>query len=101
MRDPHDTGRRPLTAWLFAVALLPIAMACGEGTSFQSGLLPSSVYPTAPQSTPTEFIFLADSSGVVLGQLTEGSWPSWSPDGRRIAFHRNGRVRVIGADGSG
>ena len=101
MRDPHDTGRRPFTAWLLAVALLPVAAACGERTTFHTGTLPSPAFPTQPQSTPTDFIFLADSSGVVLGQLTEGGWPSWSPDGRRIAFHRDERVRVIGADGSG
>ena len=101
MRDPLETGRRAFAAWLLAGALLPIAIACGERTSIQPGTLPSSVFPTQPQSTPAEFIFLADASGVVLGQLVEGGWPSWSPDGRRIAFHRDERVRVIGADGSG
>lgn len=103
MRCPHGTRRRPFTAWLLAAAL-PIALACGDRITYLSSgvaTLPPSAFPAEPQSGPTEFIFLADANGTVLGRLAEGSWPSWSPDGRRVAFHRAGRVRVIGADGSG
>jgi TolB protein len=34
-------------------------------------------------------------------RLTRGSWPAWSPDGRRLAFHREAHVYLINADGSG
>jgi TolB protein len=30
-----------------------------------------------------------------------GSWSSWSPDGRRIAFSGSGGIYVINADGTG
>ena len=102
MRCPHEIERRAFASWLLAAALLSTAMACGERTRYLSGAgtQPPHALPMQPQSRPTEFIFLADANGIVLGQLTEGSWPSWSPDGRRIAFHRDGRVRVIGVDGA-
>ena len=32
---------------------------------------------------------------------TFDSTPSWSPDGKRIAFARNGAIFVMAADGSG
>jgi len=97
MRCQSETVRRPFGALLFATALVAIAMACGEQTS---SLLPAAS-PTEPEPTLTAFVFLADANGSVLGRLAEGRWPSWSPDGRRIAFHRDARVRVIGVDGAG
>jgi Tol biopolymer transport system component len=48
--------------------------------------------------TPHIFLAAADGSGVV--QIVEGNWPSWSPDGRRIALHRAGFLHVMNADGS-
>ena len=35
-----------------------------------------------------------------IKRLTPGAWPSWSPDGRSIAFVRDSAVHVIDADGS-
>jgi TolB protein len=52
-------------------------------------------------------IYLAHADGSAAVRLASGSWPAWSPDGRRIAFHRegdfpwgDGEIRVIDADGS-
>ena len=52
----------------------------------------------------SEAIYLAntDGSGVVL--LTSGRMPTWSPDGRKIAFHQGpgeGVISVINPNGSG
>ena len=52
---------------------------------------------------------VASAPGLVVSQsgkvyvagtlLTRGTQPTWSPDGRSIAFVRNGEIHVIGADG--
>jgi Tol biopolymer transport system component len=44
------------------------------------------------------FVMNADGSGLVV--LTNGTTPTWSPDGR-IAFVYNGDIKVMNADGSG
>ena len=55
---------------------------------------------TADPSSKPGYIHTANPDGSMIRPLTRGSWPSWSPDGRRIAFQRDGAVHVIGADGS-
>src|SRR5688572_30243695 len=32
-------------------------------------------------------------------QIANGSQPTWSPNGKQVAFHRNGEIFVIDADG--
>ncbi len=49
-------------------------------------------------------IYIANADGSSITALTIGDWPSWSPDGKRIAFHRGGtrcgcQIHVIDADG--
>lgn len=50
-------------------------------------------------------IWTVNPDGSGLKQLTDGSSasedPTWSPDGRRIAFVRGGQIYVMNADGSG
>jgi TolB protein len=48
-------------------------------------------------------IWVVNSDGTDLVQLTTGSdrSPTWSPDGKRIAFIRNQQLWVMNADGSG
>jgi hypothetical protein len=46
-------------------------------------------------------IHVANADGSAAVRITRGSWPSWSPDGRTLAFHREGHVYLIDADGSG
>jgi TolB protein len=47
-----------------------------------------------------ERIYIADADGRNPTSLTWGSNPSWSPDGRRIAFSNHGSLHVIYADGT-
>ena len=47
---------------------------------------------------PEIHVFNADGSGE--RSLVRGISPSWSPDGRRIAFVREGGVHIVNADGS-
>lgn len=85
-----------------AVALLAFSTACADGAR---PVDPPTVQradsgPSAPPATPTppapptaqpsaaEYIYLANADGSAPVRLTLGSWPAWSPDGRRIAFHR-------------
>ena len=46
-------------------------------------------------------IYLAGADGSNPRRLITGERPAWSPDGRRIAFQRNGNIRLIGIDGTG
>jgi len=117
MRAPIATGRRPFIGRLLGTILLPISLACGDTTPVPPTSPGAPDQPTPPttvpqtpaapeQATPPSHwelsgdLYLADSSGAVLRLLTQGGRPSWSPDGRRIVFHRDGVVRVIDADGA-
>jgi Tol biopolymer transport system component len=49
-------------------------------------------------------VYVANVDGTGVRRLGKGSTPSWSPDGRRIAFHRyvrgrNSEIVVVDADG--
>jgi len=53
------------------------------------------------------FLYIVNADGSNLTRLTyeeaEGTndiWPDWSPDGSRIAFHRNGSLAIANPDGS-
>jgi TolB protein len=47
------------------------------------------------------WIYIADSDGSNSRLLVSGARPAWSPDGRRIAFQRDGNIHVISTDGTG
>jgi hypothetical protein len=46
-------------------------------------------------------IYTSDAGGGDVHRVGRGSSPSWSPDGTRLAFLRNNRVFVAGAEGTG
>jgi hypothetical protein len=45
-------------------------------------------------------VWVAGARGGHAHRLAAGADPAWSPDGRRIAFSRGGRILVMRADGS-
>jgi Tol biopolymer transport system component len=49
----------------------------------------------------TSRIYLANEDGSVVTPLVMGGGPAWAKDGRQIAFHVGGAIRVINVDGSG
>lgn len=86
----------PKLGQLLAAITLLVSIACEEAV-----VLPSDpIAAPRVQRESLAFVYLADSSGKVLKKLIEGAWPSWSPDGRRIAFHRTGHVWVTDSDGT-
>lgn len=59
------------------------------------------VYVHASPSPQGEHIYLVSPDGSSAPKLlTAGGWPSWSRDGKRIAFHRDGQICVIDISGS-
>jgi Tol biopolymer transport system component len=81
--------------------LLAVATGCSESTApTLTEVVPPVVPPEAPPEVPPPapagpyHIHLADASGVELRNLARGFEPTWSPDGRRIAF------QGIGGDGT-
>jgi WD40 repeat protein len=84
---------------------LPLTLNPGESTSRQISV------ECVGSSIPAGFaggqllfvrggqIFSGTISGTVAAALASGQEPTWSPDGRRIAFLRDGNVYVMDADG--
>jgi Tol biopolymer transport system component len=106
----HPLDSRRLSASLvrrhLGLGVLPLfLLACvnwasSEPTAPPSETPPSSVPPPVTVRREVAHIYLADADGTVRRRLTEGSWPSWSSDGRRIVFEREGRVLAIDDDGA-
>lgn len=66
-----------------------------EGADDESPDHPPPQSPAAPA-----IIYLANADGSAIRMLTYGSWPAWSPDGARVAFHSDSGVHVIGINDS-
>ena len=98
-------NRKHCSAIIFICAIL-----------FGSPFLWSNIWGQAPEKPQIAFnrtvkglhwkIYLMDIDGKNVRLLTKGiakeGWPSWSPDGKRIAFwsdRRNGGIYVMDADG--
>lgn len=89
-----------------AVGLVCVATmwtGCGDPTQPIQLPDPSAVLPPAPSPAPSPtggWIYLADSNGIATTLLATGARPAWSPDGQKIAFHRDGNVYVIENNGT-
>jgi len=58
--------------------------------------------PPRPDPQPVTWrIHLARADGTEAVPLVIGMWPSWSPDGSRLTFQRDGHIYVVGRDGTG
>jgi Tol biopolymer transport system component len=102
---------------LLLAALLPLLSGCSDsarplqpplpeqpGTTPGPNPQPPPPVPQTPPSVPRtvgpDRIYLADTTGAIVVRLAAGSTPTWSPDGRRIAFEREGTIYLIDAEGS-
>lgn len=45
-------------------------------------------------------LYISAVDGSSVRRVATGSWPAWSPDGRRISFHDASGIHVVDADGS-
>jgi len=104
--DVRSTHR----AWLILFAsLTSVLTGCMDAIEPRSitELLAAPPAPPTPPPPPTprpagpEHIYVANADGSQVARLVAGAGPAWSPDGRRIAFYRDGDIHVINADGSG
>ena len=110
-----------MSRMIVSVALVAlVAVACSDsapttptpGTAQpRPSAPPPPTVPTPPPPSPatTEYLYVAAADGSGATKLTAGSWASWSPDGRRLVFHRGptwaaplfpGSIYLIDADGT-
>ena len=97
--------RRAARSIIIVAACVAATGCAGSSAVDQTGPTP----PNPPSSFVPErqTIYVANTDGSNPTKLTVGKWPSWSPDGRRIAFYRGTSatlpesIYVIDVDGSG
>jgi TolB protein len=84
-----------ITLTLYRSAVIAFAVSCGPWPA-RSSLNGRIAFVSTRDGSPHIYVATTGS----LTRLTRGEAPAWSSDGGRIAFHRNGVVAVIDADGS-
>ena len=92
----------PIARALLAGLALLTAAGCGDATDGNRIVAPAPPPPPPPPSTGAiARIFLADSGGRAIRAFVQGDHPAPSPDGVRLAYERDGHVRIIDLDGTG
>jgi len=89
------------------IAAAALSLACGASSdSPPTGpptvvTAPANPNPPSPPNFPpgpppqVEYVYVANADGSGETKIAAGGRAAWSPDGRRLAFHRDGAIRVI------
>lgn len=80
-----------------------MTLDAGVTVPFTTAGIPQDSVPVLDTSPPPVpgYIHLSNADGTGKTALVAGNSPAWSPDGQKIAFDRDGRIRVISVDGQG
>ena len=83
-----------------AVAGLVVSGPAQAAFPGQNGKIAYNIYTGSPPGPPLGHLWTVSPDGTGATTIAEGSWPSWSPDGQKIAYMASGGIRVANPDGS-
>ena len=96
-----STSRAATTLAVVVVALLSLSGSAQAAFPGQNGKIAYNIFTGSPPGPPLGHLWTVNPDGTGATTIAEGSWPSWSPDGLKIAYMAADGIRVANPDGSG
>jgi WD40-like Beta Propeller Repeat len=95
-----STSRAAVALAVVVVALLSLSGSAEAAFPGQNGKIAYNIYTGSPPGPPLGHLWTVNPDGTDATTIAEGSWPSWSPDGQKIAYMATDGIRVANPDGS-